>query len=56
MQRIYVVPAALFAPAVYLHSAQIVINDICHSADIKTEHVEFIELVNANTSPVDVSE
>lgn len=55
MQLTYVVPAALFAVTVHA-STQLVINEIHHPPDIETKHAEFIELVNTNTSPVDVSE
>ena len=34
---------------------QLVINEIHHSPDVKTEHVEFIELVNTNSAAVDLS-
>src|SRR5437762_269747 len=36
-------------------AASIVINEIHYNPDLKTEHVEFIELFNAGTNTVDLS-
>jgi hypothetical protein len=36
-------------------SAAIVINEIHYNPDVKTEHVEFIELFNTESSTVDLS-
>ncbi len=54
MKLIYAVPALLLVPLFSAHG-QLVINEIHHSPDVKTEPVEFIELVNTNSEPVDLT-
>ena len=54
MKLTYAVPALLLS-ILFTAQGQLVINEIHHSPDVKTEHVEFIELVNTNWVAVDLT-